>query len=61
MLASKLIDVSASNASKQKMRIRWDSKHRWYVSHSHNSYYRGYGDTIEEAYTSLVKTWRQLT
>lgn len=58
---SNLIDVSKTKASKSKIRVRWDSKHRWFVAHSHNSYYRGFGDTIEEAFKSLTKIWCQLT
>lgn len=61
MLASSLINIGKSKASKRKIRIRWDSERRWYVSHSFNSYYRGYGDTIEDAYRHLNQIWRELT
>lgn len=61
MLASNLIDIGKSKASKRKVRIRWDSNRRWFVSHTYNSYYQGYGDTIEDAYKHLTKIWRELT
>ncbi|MNI31418.1 hypothetical protein D3C73_853020 [compost metagenome] len=61
MLASKLIDVRATKASKRKMRIRWDAKDRWYVAYFHNSYYRSFGDTMEQAYMAHTRLCCQLT
>lgn len=56
-----MYDVSKTKASKRKMRVRWDNKHRWYVAHFHNSHYSSIGDTIEEAFKSHTRLCNQLT
>lgn len=56
-----MFDVRNTKASKRKMRVRWDSKHRWYVAHFHNSHYQSIGDTIEQAYMAHIRLCCQLT